>query len=87
MEAVPKVTRRARRIDRKAACRATHQGTRPSLVGELNRVHKISMAIRESTQAQAPRVLQKSRTALLAVAGLSKQEGANYRNAASTCLP
>jgi hypothetical protein len=46
------------------------------LVGELTEMHEIQMAIRESTQAQAPRVLQKSRTALLAVAGLSKQEAA-----------
>jgi hypothetical protein len=46
------------------------------LVGELTEMHEIQMAIRESTQAQAPRVLQKARTALLAVAGLSKQEGA-----------
>ena len=32
------------------------------------------MSIRETTQAQAPRVLQKSRTALITVAGLSKNE-------------
>ena len=37
-------------------------------------MHEIQMAIRETTQAQAPRVLQKSRTALLTVAALSKQE-------------
>jgi hypothetical protein len=46
------------------------------LIGELTEMHEIQMAIRESTQAQAPRVAQKARTALLAVAGLAKQEGA-----------
>ena len=37
-------------------------------------MHEIQASIRETTQAQAPRVLQKSRTALITVAGLSKKE-------------
>ena len=45
------------------------------LVAELTEMHEIQAAIRETTQAQAPRVLQKSRTALIAVSGLSKKEG------------
>jgi hypothetical protein len=45
------------------------------LVGELIEMHELQMSIRETTQAQAPKVLQKSRTALLMVAGLSKKEG------------
>jgi hypothetical protein len=44
------------------------------LVIELTEMHEFEMAIRETTQAQAPRVLQKSRTALLTVAALSKRE-------------
>ncbi|SIN68154.1 hypothetical protein SAMN05444166_0061 [Singulisphaera sp. GP187] len=44
------------------------------LVAELTEMHEMQAAIRESTQAQAPRVLQKSRTALIAVSGLSKKE-------------
>jgi hypothetical protein len=45
------------------------------LVAELTEMHELQASIRETTQAQAPRVLQKSRTALIAVAGLSKKEG------------
>jgi hypothetical protein len=45
------------------------------LIAELADMHEMQAAIRESTQAQAPRVAQKSRTALIAVAGLSKKEG------------
>ncbi len=45
------------------------------LVMELTEMHDFQMGIRETTQAQAPRVLQKSRTALLTVAALSKREG------------
>lgn len=45
------------------------------LIAELVEMHEIQAAIRESTQAQAPRVVQKSRMALIAVAGLSKKEG------------
>ncbi|AGA28203.1 DUF4175 family protein [Singulisphaera acidiphila] len=44
------------------------------LVAELTEMHELQAAIRETTQAQAPRVLQKSRTALIAVSGLSKKE-------------
>ena len=45
------------------------------LVAELTEMHEIQASIRETTQAQAPRVAQKSRTALIAVSGLSKKEG------------
>jgi len=45
------------------------------LIAELTEMHELQASIRETTQAQAPRVLQKSRTALIAVAGLSKKEG------------
>ena len=45
------------------------------LIAELTEMHEIQAAIRETTQAQAPRVLEKSRIALIAVAGLSKKEG------------
>jgi hypothetical protein len=44
------------------------------LVADLTEMHEMQLAIRETTQAQAPRVLQKSRTALIAVASLSKKE-------------
>lgn len=44
------------------------------LISDLTEIHEIQTAIRETTQAQAPRVLQKSRTALVAVGGLSKNE-------------
>ncbi len=44
------------------------------LVAELTEMHEIQAAIRETTEAQAPRVLQKSRTALVVVAGLSQKE-------------
>jgi hypothetical protein len=44
------------------------------LITELTEMHEVQMSIRETTQAQAPRVLQKSRTALVIVAGLSKKE-------------
>ena len=37
-------------------------------------MHEIQASIRETTQAQAPRVAQKSRTALILVAGLSQKE-------------
>lgn len=45
------------------------------LMAELTELHELQATIRETTQAQAPRVAQKSRTALIAVAGLSKKEG------------
>ncbi|MGO9921155.1 MAG: DUF4175 domain-containing protein [Isosphaeraceae bacterium] len=44
------------------------------LIADLTEMHEIQSSIRETTQAQAPRVLQKSRTALVTVAGLSKNE-------------
>ena len=44
------------------------------LIADLTEMHELQSAIRETTQAQAPRVLQKSRTALITVAGLSKNE-------------
>ncbi len=45
------------------------------IVGELTEMHDLQKDIRESTEAQAPRVAQKSRTALLLLAGLSQREG------------
>ncbi len=44
------------------------------LIADLTEMYELQSSIRETTQAQAPRVLQKSRTALIAVAGLSKNE-------------
>lgn len=44
------------------------------LVAELIEMHDMQATIRETTQAQAPRVQQKSRTALILVNGLSKKE-------------
>ena len=44
------------------------------LIAEMTEMHELQLSIRETAQAQAPRVLQKSRTALIAVAGLSKKE-------------
>src|SRR5262249_16710704 len=47
---------------------------RSRLISDLTEMHELQSAIRETTQAQAPRLLQKSRTALVTVAGLSKKE-------------
>ncbi len=44
------------------------------LIADLTEMHELQSSIRETTQAQAPRVLQKSRTALMTVAGMSKNE-------------
>jgi hypothetical protein len=44
------------------------------ILAELTEMHEIQQAIREMTQAQAPRVRQRSRTALLLVVGLSQKE-------------
>jgi hypothetical protein len=44
------------------------------LITDFTEFHEIQTAIRESTQAQAPKVLRKSRSALVTVAGLSKNE-------------
>ena len=45
------------------------------LIAELTEMHELQASIRETTQEQAPRVARKSRTALIAAAGLSKKEG------------
>lgn len=45
------------------------------LIAELTEMHELQASIRETTQAQAPRLAQKSRSAAIAVANLSKQEG------------
>jgi hypothetical protein len=47
---------------------------RSRLIGELTEMHELQSAIRETTQAQVPRVQKKSRTALITVAGLAKNE-------------
>jgi hypothetical protein len=44
------------------------------LVAELTEMHELQASIRETTQAQAPRLAQKSRSAAIAVAGLSQKE-------------
>jgi len=44
------------------------------IVGELTEMHEIQKEIRETTEAQAPRVAQKSRTAEIVVVGLSQKE-------------
>ncbi len=44
------------------------------IIAELTEMHETQAAIRETTEAQAPRLAQKSRTAALAVAGLSQKE-------------
>src|SRR5262249_7117243 len=42
------------------------------ILAELTEMHEMQVAIRESTEAQAPRVAQKSRTALVLLVGLSE---------------
>jgi len=44
------------------------------LVAELTEMHEIQASIRETTEAQAPRLAQKSRSAAMAVAGLSQKQ-------------
>jgi hypothetical protein len=44
------------------------------IVAELTEMHEMQKEIRETTQAQAPRVAQKSRTAEIVVIGLSRKE-------------
>ncbi len=44
------------------------------LIGELTEMHEMQAAIRETTEAQAPRLAQKSRAAAIAVAALSQKE-------------
>jgi hypothetical protein len=44
------------------------------IVAELTEMHETQAAIRETTEAQAPRLAQKSRTAAIAVTGLAQKE-------------
>jgi hypothetical protein len=44
------------------------------IIVDLTEMHEMQQTIRETTQAQAPRVLQRSRTALLLVVGLAQKE-------------
>jgi hypothetical protein len=44
------------------------------ILAELTDMHEMQKEIRETTEAQAPRIAQKSRTAELLVAGLSRKE-------------
>lgn len=44
------------------------------IIAELTELHEMQVAIRETTEAQAPRVAQRSRTALVLVVGLSPKE-------------
>jgi hypothetical protein len=46
------------------------------LIAELTEMHEAQASIRETTQAQAPRLAQKSRTAAIMVAGLSQKQAA-----------
>jgi hypothetical protein len=45
------------------------------LISDLTEMHEMQSSIRETTQAQVPRIAQKSRSALMTVGGLSKNEG------------
>jgi hypothetical protein len=45
------------------------------LIAELTEMHELQASIREGTQAQAPKLAQKSRSAAIAVSGLSQKEG------------
>jgi hypothetical protein len=44
------------------------------LIADMTEMYEIQTAVRETTQAQAPKILQKTRSALVTVAGLSKNE-------------
>jgi hypothetical protein len=44
------------------------------LISDLTEMHEIQTSIRETSQAQAPKVMQKSRTALMTVGGMSKNQ-------------
>jgi hypothetical protein len=44
------------------------------IIAELTEMHEIQVSIRETTVAQAPRAAQRSRTALILLAGLSQKE-------------
>jgi hypothetical protein len=44
------------------------------IISELAEMHEIQADLRETTQAQAPRVAQRSRTALVLVIGLARKE-------------
>jgi hypothetical protein len=44
------------------------------IIAELTEMHESQASVRETTEAQAPRVAQKSRTALIQLGGLSKKE-------------
>jgi hypothetical protein len=45
------------------------------LISELSEMHEAQAYIRETTEAQAPRLAKKSRTAAIAMAGLAQKEG------------
>ena len=44
------------------------------IIADLTEMHELQAAIRETTEAQAPRVKQKSRTAMMLVVGLAAKE-------------
>jgi hypothetical protein len=62
----------ARSIERLLVALRAELQTR--LIADLTEMHELQSSIRETSQAQAPRVLQKSRTALMTVAGMFKNE-------------
>ena len=57
------------------------------LLAELTEMHEMEMAIRETTEAQAPRLAQKSRAASIAVAGLAQKEGELAVRTEVNCSP
>jgi hypothetical protein len=44
------------------------------IITDVTEMHEVQAGVRETTQAQAPKVLQKSRSALITLAGLAKNE-------------
>jgi hypothetical protein len=46
------------------------------MINEITELHESQMSIRETTQAQVPRLAQKSRSAMITMAGLSQKETA-----------
>ncbi len=60
---------------RREAAGRTPDRAASRLIAELTEMHEARGSIRENTEAQAPRLAQKSRSAAIAVAGLAQKEG------------
>ena len=56
------------------------------IIAELTEMHEIQAAIRETTEAQAPRVAQKSRTAMMLVVGLVCKKRPSWATGPSSLL-